>query len=241
MKTDFRKKLYEKYNSSFKTYLADFNPKYISSIWKSYDYLYLPLISSLPKDIGILELGCGRGYMLEYLKNHGFSNLKGIDISEEQIEISQKKGFEVKVADAIEYLEKDTAKYKLIFALDFVEHFHKEELFPLFESIFKNLDEGGLLIMHTPNGQAIISSKMIYGDLTHLTIFTPVSAEQILRNIGFKEIKFYESEPVPKNIKGVIRVILWKIIKFCFNLIRLVEIGMKEKILTQNFIIVAKK
>jgi 2-polyprenyl-3-methyl-5-hydroxy-6-metoxy-1,4-benzoquinol methylase len=241
MKSDFREKLYKKYNSSFKTYLSDFNSKYILSIWKSYDYLYLPLISSYSKDVAILELGCGRGYMLEYLRNHGYNNLKGIDISEEQIEISKKKGLDVEVADAIEYLAKNDSKFKLIFALDFAEHFHKEELFPLFEEVFKSLEEGGLLIMHTPNGQAIISSKMIYGDLTHLTIFTPVSAEQLLRNIGFKEIKCYESGPVPKNIKGIIRLILWKIIKFNFNLIRLVEIGSTEQILTQNFIIAAKK
>ncbi len=241
MQVDFRKKLYEKYNSSYKTYLSDFNPKYIASMWKSYDYMYLPLISSFPKDIEILELGCGRGYLLEYLKNTGFNNLKGIDISEEQIEISKTKGFDVKVADAFEYLKNNGSKFKLIFALDFVEHFYKEELFQLFEGIFENLEEGGLLIMHTPNGQAIISPKMIYGDLTHLTIFTPVSAQQILRIIGFKDIKCFESEPVPKNIKGIIRVILWNVIKFSFNLIRLVEIGTMEKILTQNFIISAKK
>lgn len=241
MKSDFRKKLYEKYNSSFKIYLSDFNSKSIMSMWKSYDYMYLPLFSSYSNDSAILDLGCGRGYMLEYLKNHGYNNLKGIDISEEQIEISRGKGFDVKVSDAIGFLENNVSKFKLIFALDFVEHFYKEELFPLFEGIFSSLEEGGLLIMHTPNGQAIISPKMIYGDLTHLTIFTPVSAQQILRIVGFKDIKFYEPEPVPKNIKGIIRLILWKIIKLSFNIIRLVEIGTTEKILTQNFIISAKK
>ncbi|MBV6419481.1 MAG: hypothetical protein DAHOPDDO_00702 [Ignavibacteriaceae bacterium] len=241
MKSDFRKKLYDKYNSTYKTYLADFNPKYINSIWKSYTHLFLPLISSFSKDVAILELGCGRGYMLEYLRNHNYINLKGIDISKEQIEISQKKGFDVKVIDAIEYLANNDTKFKLIFALDFVEHFHKDELFPLFEEVYRNLEDGGIIIMHTPNGQAIVASKMIYGDLTHFTILTPVSAEQLLRNVGFKEIKCYESEPVPKNIKGIIRLILWNIIKFIFNLIRLVEVGSTEKILTQNFIIVAKK
>ena len=241
MKSDYRKKLYEKYNLSYKIYLSDFNSKSIISMWKSYDYMYLPLISSYPKDTAILDLGCGRGYMLEYLKNHNYNNLKGIDISEEQIEFAHKKGFDVKVSDAIEYLENNVSKFKLIFALDFVEHFYKEELFPLFEGIFSSLEEGGSLIMHTPNGQAIISPKMIYGDLTHLTIFTPASAQQILRIVGFKDIECYEPEPVPKNIKGIIRLILWKIIKLSFNLIRLVEIGTTEKILTQNFIVSAKK
>ena len=241
MSSDFRKEFYDKYNSTFKIHQSDFDAKSIRILWKEYDFKYLPIILAYEKDIAILELGCGRGFLLEYLNNLGYKNLKGIDISEEQIKISQEKGFDVKVANAIEYLEKNNSKFKMIFALDFVEHFFKEELIPLFEAIFNNLDEGGTLIIHTPNGQAIISPRMVYGDLTHLTIFTPDSAMQILRLVGFDKIQFYEAKPELKNVKGFVRLILWKIIKLFFNFIRLVETGSMERILTQNFVITAKK
>lgn len=241
MNSDFRKDFYDKYNSKFKIHNSDFDAKSISSLKQGYKYKYFPFISSYPKDIPILELGCGRGFLLEYLRSLGYNNLRGIDISDEQIKISKQNGFDVEVANVIEYLEKNDSRFKMIFALDFVEHFYKDELIPLFQAIFNNLDEGGTLVMHTPNGQAIISPRMVYGDLTHLTIFTPDSVMQILRLVGFEDILFFETKPEPKNVKGIVRLMLWNIIKLFFNFIRLVETGSTERILTQNFIITAKK
>jgi len=241
MESDFRRELYNKYNSAFKVHISDFDKKSIMQMWKWFDHKYLPLIHSFPKDTPILELGCGRGYLLEYLRNKGFNNLKGVDISEEQIKISKEKSLDVEVADALKYLINNQKAYKIIFALDFIEHFSKEELIPLVEGIFKNLDENGIFIFHTPNGQAIISPKIIYGDLTHLTILTPNSAQQILRAVGFKEINFLEAGPVNKNIRGFLRLIFWKIFKLLHNLVRLADTGSTERILTENFITVAKK
>jgi 2-polyprenyl-3-methyl-5-hydroxy-6-metoxy-1,4-benzoquinol methylase len=210
-------------------------------MWKKNDFLYLPLISSCEPGAPILELGCGRGYMLEYLRNKGFNNLKGIDISEEQINISRQKGFDVEVADVNDFLNKNTIKFKMIIALDFVEHFSKDELIPLFEKIYNKLEAKGIFIFHTPNGQSLLSTNLIYGDLTHLTIFTPNSALQLLKLVGFDQIAFYESGPVPKNILGLFRLILWKIIKLGYNFASLVETGNKYEILTQSFIVAARK
>jgi SAM-dependent methyltransferase len=241
MQTDFRKELYKQYDSMFKTYISHFDSKSIQKMWNWFDHKYLPLISSYTKESPILELGCGRGYMLEYLSRHNYKNLKGIDISEEQINISRGKGFDVEAVDALNFFNNNERKYKIIIALDFVEHFHKRELLPLFEGIFRCLDEGGLFIFHTPNGQTILSPALIYGDLTHLTIFNPNSAMQLLRIVGFNKVKFYEAGPLSKNFSGFIRMIMWKSIKACYNFIHLVEAGSTQKILTQNFIAVAIK
>lgn len=241
MESDFRKELYYKYDSTFKVYISDFDEKSVKKMWKWYDKKYLPLISDFEKNVKILELGCGRGYLLEFLRKNGFENLEGIDISEEQISITKRKGFNVKVSDAINFLNENKEKSKVIFALDFIEHFHKTELFQLFEGIINNLEDGGLFIFHTPNGQTILSPNLVYGDLTHLTIFTPNSALQILKVVGFNKISFIEAGPTRKNLNGLIRLILWKVIKFKHNIIRLIETGSTEKILTQNFIGVAQK
>ena len=241
MNSDFRNELYKKYDSTFKIHISDFDSKSINKIWKWYDHKYLSFFSSYPKDSQILELGCGRGFMLEYLRKNGYKNLKGIDISEEQIKFSHQKEFDVEVANAIDYLAQSKGKFDIIIALDFIEHFHKEELVTLFEEIYNKLDEAGLFLFHTPNGQSILSPNLVYGDLTHLTIFTPNSAQQLLRAVGFNNIQFQEAGPVPKNFNGFIRSLLWKIIKTGHNFIRIIETGGMEKILTQNFIGVAKK
>jgi predicted TPR repeat methyltransferase len=241
MESDFRKELYKRYNSTFKIHISNFDSTSIKKMWRSYDFRYLPLISDFGKDSLILELGCGRGYMLEYLRNRGFNNLKGIDISEEQIKISREKRFDVEVTDVFDYLNKCSQKYKIIIALDFIEHFYKAELIELFQLIYNCLNVGGLFIFHTPNGQSILSHEMLYGDLTHSTIFTPNSAQQLLRSVGFTNIKFYETGPTYKNINGIVRSILWKLVKFAYNIIKMIEAGYREKILTQNFIGIARK
>lgn len=238
---DFREEFYKKYNSTFKVHISDFEEESIKKMWNWYDFKYLPLIESYPKDSSILELGCGRGYLLEYLRKNAFNNIKGIDISEEQIKISNAKGLDVEVASAIEFLTENRKKFKIIFALDFVEHFYKDELIKLTEKIYESLDESGIFIFHTPNGQAIISPKVIYGDLTHITILTPNSAQQLLRAAGFRKIIFFETGPAPKNIFGFVRLIIWKIIKLYKNMERIADSGSMEKILTENFIGVAEK
>jgi predicted TPR repeat methyltransferase len=241
MQTDFRSELYKRYDSTYKVHISNFDEKLIQKMWKRFDKKYFPLISSFSKETPILELGCGRGYMLEYLRNKGFSNLKGIDISEEQISLARKKGFDVDIADANEFLQKNNNQFKIIIALDFVEHFYREELLTLFQGIYDSLKEGGLFFFHTPNGQTILTLDLVYGDLTHLTILTPNSAQQILRAVGFNNIDFFETGPVAKNINGLVRLIFWKIIKLGYNLLRLIEAGSTLKILTQNFIGVGRK
>ncbi|OGU30458.1 MAG: hypothetical protein A2057_06580 [Ignavibacteria bacterium GWA2_35_9] len=239
--TDFRNKLYQKYDSTFKQHISAFDEKSIAAERKRYKFRYLPLLKDYPRNASILEIGCGRGFFLEFLRNQGYENLQGIDISEEQIKIASSKKLNVDVADALQYLQMNKSSFDIILALDFVEHFNKEEITSIVRGVFEHLNKGGIFIIHTPNGQAISSGKMIYGDLTHLTIFTPNSAQQILRYAGFEKISFYETAPLLKNLKGTIRLILWKMIKFSYNIFLTIETGKPEKILTRNFICAARK
>ncbi len=238
---DFREELYRRYSSTFKEHISKFDEISITSMLGKYRYQYLPILKQFNKDVRILELGCGRGIFLEFLINNGYKNVFGIDVSKEQIDIAKVQNLNAEEIGVLEYLNSNNEKFDLIFAIDLIEHFHKDELIPLFEGIYNKLKNGGAFVFHTPNGLGINASYTIYSDLTHLTIFTPNSAIQILKLVGFKEIKFFETEPYAKNVKGTLRLLLWKIVKLIFNGIRLIETGRTEKILTQNFIGVAFK
>ena len=112
-------------------------------------------------------------------------------------------------------------------ALDFVEHFGKAEQIPLFEAINAALRSGGRLILETPTGRAVCS-QVIYGDLTHLTIFSEGSLSQLLKLTGFERMEFYETGPAPKDLKGRVRGILWRIIKLIANkYARIIESGVE--------------
>lgn len=239
--TDYRAKIYENYETKFNRIIDDVDENSLISLYEHYDVKLFPFLKEYDSNTKILELGCGPGYLIKYLKQKGFNNLTGIDISKEQIELAKKNGYNVFHSDVIEYLRQNSEKYNIFFALDFIEHFTKDELFEMFRLIHTDMLEGGLLIIRTPNADGLFPNRIIYGDLTHQTIFNQNSLSQILNYSGFTKQTFFENSPVPKNLKGIVRTILWKIIKLPFKIIRIVETGAAESLWTQDIYCVVKK
>jgi SAM-dependent methyltransferase len=186
-------------------------------------------------------VGCGSGVLLAYLAQKGFRNAEGVDISEEQIEIARARNLRIQCGDVFAFLESKVEAYKAVIAIDFIEHFTKEEALNLLPLFFRSLKKDGILLLQTPNGQGLFAAQIIYGDLTHCTIFTPESLRQVLRLAGFDHILFDETGPVQKDLKGTLRLVLWKIIKAGANFARLVEAGKQQNIWTENLICVSRR
>ena len=55
-----------------------------------------------------------------------------------------------------------------------------------------------------------------------MMISTPGSLEQLLRLCGFEAIKYLETGPMAMNLAGLIRVFLWKAVKFMANAVRMI-------------------
>lgn len=203
---DFRKKLYNKYVSSFK------NKQYhVEKQWSEHcrvwaDFKYMPFLLGSKPGCSMLEMGCGQGHLMEFLKDKGFKNIHGIDISEEQIQLAQEKGLKAVVANVFDFLKSNKDVFNVIIGIDFLEHFTKDELMELIPLIQMNLKNNGKLILQLPNGQGLFPGQVIYGDMTHLTIFTPRSLSQLLELHGFKDISFYETGPILYGIKGYFKM-----------------------------------
>jgi 2-polyprenyl-3-methyl-5-hydroxy-6-metoxy-1,4-benzoquinol methylase len=234
--SDFRTELYKRYVSTFKGSDARLSSSDLRSYFRWCQYKYLPLFEDLSKDVPILELGCGAGDMLEYLGRSGFSAAEGIDLSEEQVQIAKGRGLNARIADVFECLEAAPRRYRVILALDFLEHFSRDELMRLVPAIRAALEPGGYLIVQTPNGQGLFPHRVVYGDLTHLTIFTPESLKQLFRLWDFEQFHFVETGPAPHNLKGKLRVLAWSLITRCANLVRKIESGKTQSIWTENMI-----
>ncbi|WP_337872183.1 class I SAM-dependent methyltransferase [Ignavibacterium sp.] len=241
MTIDYRKKYYDSYYTAFNSQISKIDAKIIDSLFAHYDYKVLPHLNNFAKDSLILELGCGPGYLLDYLKLNGFNNITGVDISREQVELANSKGHHVLLDDIFNYLRNSSDKFDIIFAFDLIEHFTKDELLELTNLIFNSLSDAGLFIIRTPNGQGYFSGHIIYGDLTHQTIFTPNSLTQLLANAGFNNIDFSENAPVKKNLTGIVRATLWSVIKSILNFTLMIENGGSQKIWTRDFYCFAKK
>jgi cyclopropane fatty-acyl-phospholipid synthase-like methyltransferase len=184
---DFRTALYARYVSTFKSDAAQSAEP--SVVW--WDHKFLPLLADLDRLAPILEIGCGGGGLLAYLARRGFSHASGIDISTEQIAAARQRGVDARLGDLFDFLPQQTHAFAAILAVDVLEHFSRAELPELAQRIHGALQPGGRLLIQTANGAGLYSGQVIYGDLTHLTIFTPQSLGQLLRPAGFVNLTFY--------------------------------------------------
>ncbi len=225
---DFRDALYSGYVSTFKG-----TPE-PSHVW--WDYKYLPLLRDLDRAAAILEIGCGSGGLLAYLGQRGFCQARGIDVSAEQVQIALQRGVQAERHDVFDFLAEHANGFEGIVAVDVLEHFARQELLQLAPLVIASLKPGGRLLVQTANGAGLLPHQVIYGDLTHLTIFTPESLGQLLRAVGFVDLAFYETGPIPIRVRGKLDVALWAAIKRVANTVRSIETGKRQVIWTENFI-----
>jgi 2-polyprenyl-3-methyl-5-hydroxy-6-metoxy-1,4-benzoquinol methylase len=149
----------------------------------------------------ILDIGCGSGQFLHFLNKKGYTNIEGIDIDLKQIEIAKTLGFSVKATPALDYLENSTSQYDLIVMLDIIEHFTREELYPLIEAAVRKLRSGGRLIASVPNAESPTGLQCIFTDITHEIAFTPMSLEELLFCHNLEMLDLRDPWPAPVSIK----------------------------------------
>jgi SAM-dependent methyltransferase len=239
--SDFRAALYRRYVSTFKGDESRRDAHALEAYWSWCRHKYRPLLEGLSREGRVVELGCGPGHMLEFLQREGFRRVEGIDVSAEQVALARERGLNAHVADVFEYLAREHGRLDAVLALDFIEHFDRNEVTRLAALLHEALTEGGRLILQTPNGSGLFPGQVISGDLTHMTIFSPGSMRQLLQAAGFGDFRFLESGPVAKDLRGRIRLLLWRAIKRVANTVRQIESGKSQEIWTENLICCCRK
>lgn len=64
-----------------------------------------------------MDIGCGAGQFLAFLREIGFTNLYGVDVSEEHVRLAQSLGLErVEQGDALGYLSRFEDFFALVSA-----------------------------------------------------------------------------------------------------------------------------
>jgi len=207
-------------------------------VWRKYFGGHLPG----DKNSAVIDIGCGNGGLVYWLRGLGYQNAEGIDISEEQVAVAKKMGIQnIQQADMFDYLKNKKGNFDLIFMRDIIEHIGKEDVLKVLEIIFSSLKSGGALIIQTPNAGSPLFGRLRYGDFTHESSFTADSLYQILIMTGFCEIQTYPAGPVIHGLKSFIRYILWRLIQLGIRFYLIVEAGSARGIFTQSIITFAKK
>lgn len=229
---ELREVLYGSYRSGFKA-VDDIAPAPLTRSHSAALRQFIdPFLVGLPKSAAILDLGCGDGALLSHLKASGFTNASGVDCSVEQVRAAVARGVSARQGDLFESLESSPAAFDAILVIDVIEHMTKSELARLGRLLRSALKPGGRLIVQTPNGEGVGAGRIVYGDLTHETIFNESSMGQYLRAFGFTDIRFRETGPVPHSLAGRLRWIGWRGMRLLAQLASLVQTGHCPSVLT---------
>lgn len=239
MHESYRDRIYAHYASKFQDMAGAFNEQ--EAIQWGLPYRRSYLRGWLPEDraASILEVACGGGRLLHTLKQLGYTNLSGVDLSPEQVALSRQVLPEERVhhGDVITFLEQHKGQFHLIIGLDIVEHFKKDECLRFLDACREALRPGGRLVLQTPNAGCFWGAEHRYNDFTHEIGFNPNSLTRILSLVGFEGVVARESGPVPRGVFSSIRWALWRILRLKMMFWNLVEIGSPgSRVFTRNFL-----
>ncbi len=104
------------------------------------------------KTISILDAGCGTGGLLIFLRNNGFSNLRGFDVSEFAEEACKRKNLDVFKASLTEvsaHFEPETMD--VISCCDALYFLNLEDQKKTLEDFHNILKPGGILLLNLPS------------------------------------------------------------------------------------------
>src|SRR6266568_2366300 len=209
-KPDYRERLYGSY---VQTHMARIRDITLDGVRRDFPILRKTVAPFLPtdKNAKILDIGCGFGSLVLFLRENGCRNVEGIDNSPQMMEVASRLGIDgVSKSDIFSYLEDVSGRYGMIVALDVIEHFRKDEIFAILDLVHQALRAGGLFLMQTPNGMSKYGRWYRTYDFTHETIFDAESARQCLSAIGFRNVVIKPVPPVVHGMPSAVRAVLWR-------------------------------
>jgi ubiquinone/menaquinone biosynthesis C-methylase UbiE len=143
----------------------------------------------------MLEIGCGRGEMLQNFKELGLK-VQGIDLSPKAPEFQ--KDIDIKVGNVEEEnLPYEDNSFDIIYSKSVLEHFYYPERY--IKEAYRVLKPNGLILTLVPDWES--NYKIYFDDYTHRTPFTTISLNDILKIHNFKDVHVYKFRQLP---------LLWK-------------------------------
>jgi 2-polyprenyl-3-methyl-5-hydroxy-6-metoxy-1,4-benzoquinol methylase len=241
---NYRKEIYSRYTSNFQPESRDVLKDLQVNRWgRAYDHYFRNWLPP-DKNAAIVDLACGGGRLLHFLKGRGYTNLSGVDISPEQVGLAKTVTSSVFMEDILTFLGKQKEIFDLITAIDVIEHLTRDEGIQFLGDCYRSLKPGGRIVLQMPNADSPMFPSVWYHDLTHEVGYTPHSLKGLLKLAGFQLIEAREAGPVPIKFRFLTgwRFAIWKLLRMAVMTWNLVEMGNKGSgIYTRVFLVSAVK
>ncbi|HUO67321.1 MAG TPA: class I SAM-dependent methyltransferase, partial [Gammaproteobacteria bacterium] len=149
------------------------------------------------------------GYLLDTLKDAGYTNVVGIDSDPAKVEHGRARGLNCVAARAFEYLQDTPDVYDVIIPEQELNHLTLDETIAFLRLCHARLRRGGLLVSYGLNGaNPFVGSENLSHNIDHFYTFTEYSFGQILTLGGFPQsrvldLKLYVFWKNPLNYVGL--------------------------------------
>jgi 2-polyprenyl-3-methyl-5-hydroxy-6-metoxy-1,4-benzoquinol methylase len=138
-----------------------------------------------------VDLGAGRGELVQLMHDHGLSSY-GIDSDPSVVALASERGLDVRLSYIDSYLDGCTSSsLDVVTAIQVVEHVNTDQLVSWFEKIQRVLKPGGVFIAETPNPHAIDAFKAFWVDVTHVRPYYPESLLHMAQSAGFSRAEIW--------------------------------------------------
>jgi SAM-dependent methyltransferase len=144
----------------------------------------------------VVDIGCGRGELLELLSKRG-TDATGIDLDADLVAGLVNAGLAAEQADAITWLRGAVdSSLGGISMIQVVEHLTAQELTEVAALAAQKLRRGGKLILETVNPQSLyVFARAFYVDPTHHNPVHPAYLTFLLREAGFSDVSIEWRSP----------------------------------------------
>jgi 2-polyprenyl-3-methyl-5-hydroxy-6-metoxy-1,4-benzoquinol methylase len=150
--------------------------------WEQRSKIFLNWIKNSPKNIKILDCGCGIGIAGLILKENGFRNVIGVDINRKNVETASRL-FRAYQMDCNKLELKE--KFDVIIVLNLIEHLNFPQKF--LKKVKRILRPNGMLILSLPNEMWFRKLLgIVPKDPTHKQSWSYLSFKKFLVLNGFK-------------------------------------------------------
>ncbi len=156
------------------------------------------LLLNLPNDrsMAVLDVGCGLGAFMQFMKESGFSNVWGLD-PEKGLDDFVRSRFGLRVHEEGLFANSlKLASYDLLLSIANIEHYTNPKA--AFLAMRKLLRNDGYLYVNTIDTRTMVLRKGInkYFKFVHTYYFTENSLKSLLGQAGFSVIQSWTSPPV---------------------------------------------
>jgi 2-polyprenyl-3-methyl-5-hydroxy-6-metoxy-1,4-benzoquinol methylase len=149
-------------------------------------------LAHLPRDKAaqILVVSCGPGYLVNMLREQGYTNVLGIDSDPAKVAHATRRNLPCEAARAFSFLQGRTAFYDMIIPEQELNHLTLDETIDFLRLCREALKSGGSVFAYAMNGaNPLVGSENLAHNIDHFYNVTEYSLEQILQLAGFTGIR----------------------------------------------------